>query len=206
MQNQNQKNQRIKINPSSNSTSSTSPAPNTPQLNELSQKKKFTPNEIKMVQNLIERCLRLYMTQEEAITALHIYQNIEPNFITLVWNKLEEQNPDFFKAYGIRLKVREQITEFNFLVSQHAVSYQKQPVNSLKKSLQAQQTIQKQQNEQPLYSQFTTDFFNEEYFENEELDTDFLVNTKLDDATTYDSGLLFDMNDFESNFNFDELQ
>lgn len=35
------------------------------------------------VQNLIERCLRLYMSQNEAITALHVYQNIEPGFISL---------------------------------------------------------------------------------------------------------------------------
>ena len=30
---------------------------------------------------------------------------IEPGFTNLVWEKLEEQNPDFFKAYYIRLKV-----------------------------------------------------------------------------------------------------
>ena len=45
---------------------------------------------------------------------------------------------------------------------------------------------------QPTSSQFTNEFFNEDYFENEELDTDFLVNTKIDDVSTYDSGLLFD--------------
>jgi uncharacterized protein (TIGR01589 family) len=89
------------------------------------------------VQHLIERCLRLYMTQDEAVTALHIYQNIDPNFIQLgfeefsfliyfiVWEKLEEQNPAFFNAYSIRLKVKQQISDFNFLVGQHAIQVQK---------------------------------------------------------------------------------
>lgn len=65
------------------------------------------------------------MSQNEAITALHIYQNIDPSFISLVWQKLEEQNPEFFKAYNIRLKVKEQITNFNFLISQQAHLMQK---------------------------------------------------------------------------------
>lgn len=87
--------------------------------------RKFTPEEIKVVQNLIECCLRLYMSQNEAITALHIQRNIEPGFIGLVWQKLEEQNPEFFQAYNIRLRIKEQISAFNFLVSQQANLMQK---------------------------------------------------------------------------------
>jgi hypothetical protein len=36
-----------------------------------------------------------------------------------VWQKLEEQNPAFFQAYYVRLKVKEQITLFNHLLDQH---------------------------------------------------------------------------------------
>ena len=35
-----------------------------------------------------------------------------------VWEKLQEQNPDFFRAYRTRLRVKGQIREFNSLVSQ----------------------------------------------------------------------------------------
>lgn len=37
-----------------------------------------------------------------------------------VWQKLEEENQEFFKAYYLRLLVKEQITEFNRLLKQHA--------------------------------------------------------------------------------------
>lgn len=75
-------------------------------------------NQIKIVQNLIERCLQKYMTQTEIITALHTQANIEPGFTCLVWQKLEEQNPDFFYAYNIRLRIKDQIVAFNYLVDQ----------------------------------------------------------------------------------------
>jgi hypothetical protein len=39
---------------------------------------------------------------------------------SLVWNKLEEQNKDFFKAYHMRLKVKDQIQAFNYLVQEQA--------------------------------------------------------------------------------------
>lgn len=35
-----------------------------------------------------------------------------------MWEKLQEQNPDFFRAYCTRLRVKDQIREFNGLVSQ----------------------------------------------------------------------------------------
>jgi len=85
------------------------------------------------------------MNQTEVITALHLQANIEPSFTSLgtaysaehqpfidansfhcvVWLKLEEQNPDFFKAYHVRLRIKEQITAFNYLVSQQAQLMQK---------------------------------------------------------------------------------
>jgi len=60
------------------------------------------------------------MTEEEVVHALHYQANIQPSFTKLVWKKLEEQNPEFFKAYNLKLLIKEQITAFNFLVSQQA--------------------------------------------------------------------------------------
>eukprot|EP01048_Picozoa_sp_COSAG05_P007140 COSAG05_NODE_496_length_9256_cov_9.286557_2_plen_122_part_00 len=97
--------------------------------------------DIQLVQKLIERCLELYMSQEEIVTALKMQANIEKGLTNLgtetipcylrcgmahslshccsaVWEKLQEQNPDFFRAYRTRLRVKGQIREFNTLVSQ----------------------------------------------------------------------------------------
>eukprot|EP01111_Echinosteliopsis_oligospora_P018201 TRINITY_DN8203_c0_g1_i2.p1 TRINITY_DN8203_c0_g1~~TRINITY_DN8203_c0_g1_i2.p1 ORF type:complete len:206 (-),score=48.54 TRINITY_DN8203_c0_g1_i2:213-830(-) len=86
---------------------------------------KISANEIQSVQNHIERCLKLYMNQNEVITALSVHANIPPGFTSLVWHKLEEQNPEFFKAYQVRLRAKEQITAFNFLVSQQFQALEK---------------------------------------------------------------------------------
>jgi hypothetical protein len=43
----------------------------------------------------------------------------------LVLKKLEEENYDFFKSYNIRMRVKEQIIAFNYLVSQQAQVMQK---------------------------------------------------------------------------------
>ncbi|KAJ6380829.1 hypothetical protein OIU77_029679 [Salix suchowensis] len=76
--------------------------------------------EIKKVQNLIERCLQLYMNQNEVVDTLLAQAKIEPGFTELVWQKLEEENREFFRAYYLRLKVKQQIEEFNKLLVQQA--------------------------------------------------------------------------------------
>lgn len=42
-----------------------------------------------------------------------------------VWQKLEEQNPEFFKAYYTRLKLKKQIVLFNHLLEQQVQLMQK---------------------------------------------------------------------------------
>jgi hypothetical protein len=42
-----------------------------------------------------------------------------------VWENLERMHPEFFKSYNIRLKIKEQITAFNYLISQQAQLLQK---------------------------------------------------------------------------------
>ncbi|KAI4300871.1 hypothetical protein L6164_034199 [Bauhinia variegata] len=76
--------------------------------------------DIQLVQNLIERCLQLYMSQKEVVETLLAQAKIEPDFTQLVWLKLEEENPEFFRAYYLRLVVKEQILEFNRLLEQQA--------------------------------------------------------------------------------------
>lgn len=65
------------------------------------------------------------MNRGEVITTLLNQAKIEPGFTGLVWQKLEEQNPDFFKAYYVRLKLKKQIMLFNHLLEQHALLTQK---------------------------------------------------------------------------------
>lgn len=74
--------------------------------------------DIQLVQNLIERCLQLYMTRDEVISVLKDQATIESRFTQLVWQKLEEQNPEFFRCYYTRLKLKAQIVTFNHLLEQ----------------------------------------------------------------------------------------
>ncbi|KAL6987265.1 hypothetical protein U1Q18_013015 [Sarracenia purpurea var. burkii] len=78
--------------------------------------RKVSRDDIKLVQNLIERCLQLYMSQKEVVSTLLDQAKIEPGFTELVWQKLEEENRDFFNAYYLRLVVKDQIIQFNSLL------------------------------------------------------------------------------------------
>ncbi|KZV17993.1 hypothetical protein F511_21149 [Dorcoceras hygrometricum] len=70
------------------------------------------------VQNRVEQCLQLYMDKNEVISALIIHDNVEPRLTELVWQMLEEENHEFFKAYYLKLLVKNQIIEFNRLLSE----------------------------------------------------------------------------------------
>lgn len=41
---------------------------------------------------------QLHLNQKEVIHTLQQHSKIEPSFTALVWQKLEEQNPEFFKC------------------------------------------------------------------------------------------------------------
>ncbi|KAJ9544075.1 hypothetical protein OSB04_023782 [Centaurea solstitialis] len=82
--------------------------------------KKVSPQDLQLVQNLIERCLQLYMSQKEVVNTLLHQAKIEPSFTELVWQKLEEENQDFFKAYHLRLILKDQIMKFNKLLQTQA--------------------------------------------------------------------------------------
>ncbi|WOH07889.1 hypothetical protein DCAR_0727323 [Daucus carota subsp. sativus] len=68
------------------------------------------------VQNLIEQCLIRYMTRKEVMNFLSVKKKIEPAVTELVWQKLEQENQEFFNAYNLRLTLKEQIAEFNQLL------------------------------------------------------------------------------------------
>ncbi|XP_038697905.1 uncharacterized protein LOC119995466 [Tripterygium wilfordii] len=90
--------------------------------------RRVSPRDIQLVQNLIERCLQLYMNQKEVVETLLAQAKIEPGFTELVWQKLEEENQDFFRAYYLRLMVKHQIIEFNKLLEQQVrLMHQLQP-------------------------------------------------------------------------------
>ncbi|CAA2995928.1 Hypothetical predicted protein [Olea europaea subsp. europaea] len=54
---------------------------------------------IRMVQNLIERCLLLRMDQDQCIKALAEYARIRPVVTLTVWRELLKENKDFFQTY-----------------------------------------------------------------------------------------------------------
>ncbi|KAF6140870.1 hypothetical protein GIB67_042283 [Kingdonia uniflora] len=89
--------------------------------------RKLSREDIELVQNLIERCLLLYMNRDEVVKTLMNRARIDPGFTTLVWQKLEEENAEFFRAYYIRLKVKKQIIMFNHLI-EHQFHLMKNPV------------------------------------------------------------------------------
>ncbi|KAM0948671.1 putative angiotensin-converting enzyme 2 [Dioscorea sansibarensis] len=78
--------------------------------------RRVSHQDIQLVQNLIERCLQLYMNQKEVVDTLLMQAKIEPGFTELVWQKLEEENGEFFKAYHVRLVLKDQIQLFNKLL------------------------------------------------------------------------------------------
>ncbi|CAA0812818.1 Plant protein 1589 of unknown function [Striga hermonthica] len=78
--------------------------------------RKVSLQDIQLVQNLIERCLQLYMSQREVVNTLLHQAKIEPGFTELVWQKLEAENQEFFRAYHLRLRVKDQILQFNQLL------------------------------------------------------------------------------------------
>uniref|UniRef100_A0A2P2M9L1 Uncharacterized protein LOC107423658 isoform X1 n=1 Tax=Rhizophora mucronata TaxID=61149 RepID=A0A2P2M9L1_RHIMU len=89
--------------------------------------RKVSRQDIELVQNLIERCLQLYMNRDEVVKTLLNRAKIDPGFTALVWQKLEEENADFFRAYYIRLKLKKQILLFNNLL-EHQYHLMKYPM------------------------------------------------------------------------------
>ncbi|KAF5178004.1 transmembrane protein [Thalictrum thalictroides] len=54
---------------------------------------------IRVVQNLIERCLLLRMNQDDCVIALARHASIHPLITLTVWKELQKENRDFFQSY-----------------------------------------------------------------------------------------------------------
>ena len=65
------------------------------------------------------------MSQSEIVAALQVQAKIDPALTCLVWQKLEEQNAEFFASYDVRLRLKDQIVAFNYLVEQQTRLLQK---------------------------------------------------------------------------------
>ncbi|XP_074585862.1 uncharacterized protein LOC141841586 [Curcuma longa] len=81
-----------------------------------SNDRKISHEDIGLVQNLIEHCLQLYMNKKEVIRTLSVRAKVEADLTALVWQKLEEENSEFFRSYYIRVKLKKQIILFNQLL------------------------------------------------------------------------------------------
>ena len=59
------------------------------------QARKVSTSDIQLVQNLIERCLQMYLSQREVIATLQSQAKIEPGFTGLVWQVRAMRSPCF---------------------------------------------------------------------------------------------------------------
>lgn len=65
---------------------------------------------------------------------VHVYlaeeMSLTPDMFP-VWQKLEEENPEFFRAYHLRLMVKNQIERFNDLLERQIETMQLFPTESI---------------------------------------------------------------------------
>ncbi|KAG8387372.1 hypothetical protein BUALT_Bualt02G0014500 [Buddleja alternifolia] len=94
--------------------------PSTPKDTPDEEHKKFIAEQYQLAKNCIELCLTHYKSKQETIDSLSRWKNIRRDLTELVWGSLEEDNPEFFKAYYVKLKLKDQIKEFNRLLLKQA--------------------------------------------------------------------------------------
>ncbi|KAL1565714.1 hypothetical protein AAHA92_01406 [Salvia divinorum] len=124
--------------------------------------RKLSNQDVQLVQIRIEQCLQHYMNKKEVVNALIVQGNIEPCVTELVWQRLEDRNQEFFKAYYLKLLVKEQIMEFNRLLSEQADLMRRAPLNRITPHLPSNrshvsptQHISNTQNAQPVKTENT---------------------------------------------------
>ncbi|XP_061956486.1 uncharacterized protein LOC133678241 isoform X2 [Populus nigra] len=61
----------------------------------------------------------LFLDKDEVVKTLFEQARIQPDFTRIVWNRLEQENAEFFKAYCIKLILKKQISVFNELLEKH---------------------------------------------------------------------------------------
>ena len=71
--------------------------------------------------------------------------NVDPAFTCLVWQKLLDQNPNFFYGYALRLRLKDQVIAFNYLVDQHQKMLMAQKEGGVQSSGSSSSFLQEQQ-------------------------------------------------------------
>ncbi|KAK1411024.1 hypothetical protein QVD17_37568 [Tagetes erecta] len=96
--------------------------------------------EMQMVKNLIEQCLVHYMNQKQVMDILFQKENIDPDFTKAVWQNLEEQNQEFFKAHRYRVATKDKVIKFSSLFRKQAAMmnppYQPNEVTAMMNGIQ----------------------------------------------------------------------
>ncbi|XP_038986463.1 uncharacterized protein LOC120111963 [Phoenix dactylifera] len=86
------------------------------------RERSVTFEDVNRVKNMIERCLMLYMNQKQTVETLWKEQKIERVLTETVWERLQQDNPDFFRVYYVRLLLKGQLAFFNMLLEKQANS------------------------------------------------------------------------------------
>ncbi|KAL8139181.1 hypothetical protein V2J09_005182 [Rumex salicifolius] len=100
------------------------------QDSDSSNAKRILKEDILIVQSLIEQCMHTYMSRREVVQTLQNRDSIDPWFTTLVWQELEKQNAEYFKAYCTGMKIIELINKFNSLLKKQCETM-KDPANPI---------------------------------------------------------------------------
>jgi uncharacterized protein (TIGR01589 family) len=79
---------------------------------------KFINEQIKILNIIIEKCLLIYLPEDEIIEKAKEFIKEEYNseFISIVWEKFKNQNQDFIFVYNQRIFLKEQIELYNLSV------------------------------------------------------------------------------------------
>jgi len=78
------------------------------------EKTKTDANVVKAMKK-IQELLPYFLTIPQIVSRLQ-QQNIPPNVTLQAYSQLEKHNADFFKAYHLKLKIRDQVACYNYLV------------------------------------------------------------------------------------------
>jgi len=88
------------------------------------QQETISQQRLIQVQKMIEECLKVYMSVDDICEALRVQHAVEPAHTRSIYAALKENSPEFFVVYELRLRIKEQIAAFNFVVAQQVLVQQ----------------------------------------------------------------------------------
>ncbi|KAI3422938.1 uncharacterized protein J3R85_011563 [Psidium guajava] len=78
----------------------------------------YPEKQVDRAHHLIEKCIDQYMDRDETAHRLEIQFRINPHLTRIVWDRLEEDNQEFFQNYYTRLALKRLIARINELLEQ----------------------------------------------------------------------------------------